>query len=137
MHSSPCSSVLSTSAISYQMNTCMWAICWRACNALMQANKLPWPVFERTTAQMECAMISKRRQPIYCHTTQWPRRAAATQNKHGFTQISSVELVEESVKGEVSSTTMPKKASIGKMGVHLRYHMPAEYDDLSNEQRMN
>ena len=30
---------------------------------------------------------------------------------------------------------MPKKASIGRTGVHLRYHTPAEYDNLSNEQK--
>ena len=63
------------------------------------------------------------------------KRAAVAQNKRSATQISSIELEEESVKGEVSSTTMPKKASIGRTGVHLRYHMPAEYDNLSNEQK--
>ena len=63
------------------------------------------------------------------------KRAAVTQNKRGAAQISSVELEEESVKGEVSSTMMLKKASIGKTGVHLWYHMPAEYDDLSNGQK--
>ena len=61
--------------------------------------------------------------------------AAATQNKRDAAQISSVDLEEESVKGKASSTMMPKKASIGKMGVHLQYHMLAEYDDLSNEQK--
>ena len=63
------------------------------------------------------------------------KRAAVVQNKCSAAQISSVELEEESVKGEVSSTTMPKKASIGRMGVHLWYHTPAEYDNLSNEQK--
>ena len=61
--------------------------------------------------------------------------AAVAQNKCSATQISSIELEKESVKGEVSSTTMPKKASIGRMGVHLQYHMPAEYDNLLNEQK--
>ena len=61
--------------------------------------------------------------------------ATANQNKRGAAQISSIELEEESVKGEVSSTTMPKKASIGKTGVHLLYHTLAEYDNLSNEQK--
>ena len=63
------------------------------------------------------------------------KHAAATQNKRGAAQISSVELEEESVKGKVSSTTMLKKASIGMTGIHHRYHMPAEYDNLSNEQK--
>ena len=63
------------------------------------------------------------------------KRAAVTQNKRSAAQISSIELEEESVKGEVSSTMMSKKASIGKTGVHLWYHTPAEYDNLSNEQK--
>ena len=63
------------------------------------------------------------------------KRAAVAQNKHSAAQISSVELEEESVKGEISSTTMPKKASIGRTGVHLRYHTPVEYDNLLNEQK--
>ena len=29
---------------------------------------------------------------------------------------------------------MPKKASIGRTGVHLRYHTLTEYDNLSNDQ---
>ena len=61
--------------------------------------------------------------------------AAATQNKRGAAQISSINLEEESVKGEVSSTMMPKKASIRRTGVHLQYHTPADYDDLTNEQK--
>ena len=63
------------------------------------------------------------------------KHAAVAQNKRSAAQISSIELEEESVKGEVSSTTMSKKASIGRTGVHLRYHTPAEYDNLSNEQK--
>ena len=62
------------------------------------------------------------------------KRATMTQNKRSATQISSIEFEEESVK-EVSSTTMLKKASIGKTGVHLRYHTPAKYDNLLNEQK--
>ena len=62
-------------------------------------------------------------------------RAAMTQNKRSAAQISSVELEEESIKGEASSTTVLKKASIGRTGVHLQYHTPAEYDNLSNDQK--
>ena len=63
------------------------------------------------------------------------KHAAMTQNKRSAAQISSVEFEEEWVKGEANSTTMPKKASIRKTGVHLRYHTPVEYDNLSNEQK--
>ena len=63
------------------------------------------------------------------------KRATVAQNKRSAAQISSVELVEELVKREVSSTTMPKKASIGRTGAHLRYHTPTEYDNLSNEKK--
>ena len=63
------------------------------------------------------------------------KRATVARNKHSAAQISSVELEEELVKGEVSSTMMPKKASIGRTGVHLQYHMPTKYDILSNEQK--
>ena len=61
--------------------------------------------------------------------------ATVAQNKRSAAQISSVELEEELARGEVSSTTMPKKASIGRTGVHLWYHTPTEYDNLSNEQK--
>ena len=63
------------------------------------------------------------------------KRATVAQNKRSAAQISSVELEEESVRGDVSSTTMPKKASIGRTGVHLQYHTPNKYDNLSNEQK--
>ena len=36
---------------------------------------------------------------------------------------------------EASSTTAAKKQSIGKTGVHLRYHTPSEYDNLTDEQK--
>ena len=63
------------------------------------------------------------------------KHAAVAHNKHCATQISSVELEEELAKGEASSTTMSKKASIRRTGVHLQYHMLVEYDNLSNEQK--
>ena len=66
------------------------------------------------------------------------KRAAASNNKRNAAQISSVEADEEqaSTTAEVgSTTTQPKKTSIGKTGVHLRYHTPAEYDKLTNAQK--
>ena len=75
MHSSLCSSLPNTSVTSCQMNTLMLAICWKAFNVPMQACKLLWPVSEWTTAQTECATISKRQQLICCHMIRWPRSA--------------------------------------------------------------
>ena len=63
------------------------------------------------------------------------KRAAATNNKRNAAQISSVEIDDTTVTAEASSTTAAKKQSIGKTGVHLRYHTPSEYDNLTDEQK--
>ena len=63
------------------------------------------------------------------------KRAAATNNKRNAAQISSVEIDDTTLTAEASSTTAAKKQSIGKTGVHLRYHTPSEYDNLTNEQK--
>ena len=114
------------------MNTRVWAICWRASAGLQAA---------MASIRMDNGADGMRNdfEKAAAHLLPYDpvakKRAAATQNKRGAARISSVELEEESVKGKVDCTMMPKKASIGKTGVHLRYHMPVEYDDLSNEQK--
>jgi hypothetical protein len=53
-------------------------------------------------------------------------------SKRGAAYISGVDLEED----EGTSTTQTSKPSIGKTGVHLRYHKPAEYMKLTSEQKL-
>ena len=67
------------------------------------------------------------------------KRRATSTNKRGAAQISAVEGNEspDEDHAQVSSaaTTKKRKPSIGKTGVHLRYHTPEEYRGLSKEQK--
>jgi hypothetical protein len=55
------------------------------------------------------------------------KKRSTANNKRGAGEIS------EAVGAEVSS--FGAKEGIGKSGVHLRYHKPAEYDQLSKDQK--
>lgn len=57
------------------------------------------------------------------------KKRNAAGNKRGVAEISSAE------GADVSATTTTGKQSIGKTGVHLRYHTPQEYKQLSKEQK--
>ena len=63
------------------------------------------------------------------------KKCAASGNKQGSAQISSVG-GDKPEKVVVSSATISKtKSSIGSTGVHLRYHTPEEYDNLMIEEK--
>ena len=61
------------------------------------------------------------------------KRSTAT--KRGAAYISGVDGDEDGDANNSATTTAPKP-SIGKTGVHLRYHKDAEYRKLSQEQKM-
>ena len=57
-------------------------------------------------------------------------------SKRSNPQISAVQEAEDSGESAtVSSATTPRKKSIGKTGVHLRYHKYSEYKKLTDEQK--
>ena len=63
------------------------------------------------------------------------KKCAASGNKQGSAQISSVG-GDEPKRVAMSSATISKtKSSVGSTGVHLRYHTPEEYDNLTIEQK--
>ena len=63
------------------------------------------------------------------------KKHAASGNKQGSAQISSVHGDEPEQVAVSSATTSKTKSSIGSTGVHLRYHTPKEYDNLTIEQK--
>ena len=69
------------------------------------------------------------------------KRRATASNKCGSSQISAVDAAEgidddpTAQASSATATTKKRKASIGKTGVHLRYHTPDEYRGLSKEQK--
>jgi hypothetical protein len=56
------------------------------------------------------------------------RTATSAGTKRGTAYISSVE-------GDDPTTTQAPKVSIGKTGVHFRFHTPKEYSKLNDEQK--
>ena len=63
------------------------------------------------------------------------KKHAASGNKRGLAQISAVggdKPEQVAMSGAITSKT---KNSIGSTGVHLRYHTPEEYDNLTIEQK--
>ena len=63
------------------------------------------------------------------------KKHAASGNRRGSAQISSVG-GDEPEKEAMSGATISKtQSSIGSTGVHLRYHTPEEYDNLMIEQK--
>ena len=63
------------------------------------------------------------------------KKHAASGNKRGSAQISSVG-GDEPERVAISGATISKtRSSIGSTGVHLRYHTPEEYDNLTIKQK--
>ena len=63
------------------------------------------------------------------------KKRTASGNKRGLAQISSVGGDEPKKVAVSGATTSKTKSSIGSTGVHLRYHTPEEYDNLTIKQK--
>jgi hypothetical protein len=114
------------------MSIAGWDICLKPSSAPMQDYRLQWQASRQIRLQTGYEItLRQQHQPTHLlpYDPMQKKRTSGTGGKRDYAEISDTHGTEADV------SALGAKKGIGKTGVHLRYHSPPEYAQLTKEEK--